>query len=86
MIRGIAAWLLAMVLLASASHAHGGVGMVDKRCVLRIGPDISSPDTSRKIPGTSFATISQAPGKWLSRSICKNPSSATSDRNPPHQG
>ncbi|MGB8900152.1 MAG: hypothetical protein WCC90_13355 [Methylocella sp.] len=40
MIRGIAAWLLAMVLLASAAHAHGGVGMVDKRCVLRIGPDI----------------------------------------------
>ena len=40
MIRGIAAWLLAMVLLASAAHAHGGVGVVDKRCVLRIGPDI----------------------------------------------
>src|SRR3984893_7556882 len=40
MIRGIAAWLLAMVLLVSAAHAHGGVGMVDKRCVLRIGPDI----------------------------------------------
>ncbi|MGH6813483.1 MAG: hypothetical protein ACREDM_14480 [Methylocella sp.] len=39
-IRGIAAWLLAMVLFASAAHAHGGVGMVDKRCVLRIGPDI----------------------------------------------
>ena len=40
MIRGIAAWLLAMVLVVSAAHAHGGVGMVDKRCVLRIGPDI----------------------------------------------
>jgi hypothetical protein len=40
MIRGIAAWLLAMFLLASAAHAHGGVGKVDKRCVLRIGPDI----------------------------------------------
>jgi hypothetical protein len=38
--RGIAAWLLAMVLSASAAHAHGGVGMVDNRCVLRIGPDI----------------------------------------------
>src|SRR4030081_870849 len=36
----IAAWLLAMVLLASAAHAHGGGGMVDKRCVLRIGPEI----------------------------------------------
>jgi hypothetical protein len=40
MIRGIAAWLLAMVLSASAAHAHGGVGMQDNRCVLRIGPDI----------------------------------------------
>jgi hypothetical protein len=40
MIRGIAAWLLAMVLLVSAAHAHGGVGMRDNRCVLRIGPDI----------------------------------------------
>jgi hypothetical protein len=39
-IRGIAAWLLAMVLLTSAAHAHGGVGMQDNRCVLRIGPDI----------------------------------------------
>ena len=38
--RGLAAWLLAMVLSVSAAHAHGGVGMVDKRCVLRIGPDI----------------------------------------------
>ena len=40
MIRGIAAWLLTMVLSASAAHAHGGVGMRDNRCVLRIGPDI----------------------------------------------
>jgi hypothetical protein len=40
MIRGIAAWLLAMVLSASAAYAHGGVGMQDNRCVLRIGPDI----------------------------------------------
>jgi hypothetical protein len=39
MIRGIAAWLLAMV-LSAAAHAHGGVGMQDNRCVLRIGPDI----------------------------------------------
>jgi len=39
-IRGIAAWLLAMSLLTSAAYAHGGVGMVDNRCVLRIGPDI----------------------------------------------
>jgi len=40
MMRGLAAWLLATVLLTSAAHAHGGVGMVDNRCVLRIGPDI----------------------------------------------
>src|ERR1700730_4448903 len=40
MIRGIAAWLLAMVLFVSAAHAHGGVGMRDNRCVLRIGADL----------------------------------------------
>ena len=39
-IRGLAAWLLATVLFTSAAYAHGGVGMVDNRCVLRIGPDI----------------------------------------------
>lgn len=38
-IRGLAAWLFATVLLTSAAYAHGGVGMVDNRCVLRIGPD-----------------------------------------------
>ena len=38
--RVLAAWLLATVLLTSAAYAHGGVGMVDNRCVLRIGPDI----------------------------------------------
>src|SRR5436853_6942181 len=40
MIRGIAAWLLAIVLSTAAAHAHGGVGMQDNRCVLRIGPDL----------------------------------------------
>ena len=39
-IRGLAAWVLATVLLTSAAYAHGGVGMVDNRCVLRIGKDI----------------------------------------------
>jgi hypothetical protein len=39
-LRGLAAWLLATVLLTSAAYAHGGVGMVDNRCVLRIGKDI----------------------------------------------
>ncbi len=39
-LRGLAAWLLATVLLTSAANAHGGVGMVDNRCVLRIGPDL----------------------------------------------
>ncbi|HUI22591.1 MAG TPA: hypothetical protein VLZ74_16340 [Methylocella sp.] len=38
--RGLAAWLLATILLTSAAYAHGGVGMVDNRCVLRIGPDL----------------------------------------------
>ncbi len=38
--RGLAAWLLATVLLTSGAYAHGGVGMVDNRCVLRIGPDL----------------------------------------------
>lgn len=40
MIRGIAAWLLATVLFSTCAYAHGGVGMVDNRCVLKIGPDI----------------------------------------------
>ena len=40
MTRGIATWLLAMVLSASAAHAHGAVGMQDNRCVLRIGPNL----------------------------------------------
>jgi hypothetical protein len=39
-LRGLAAWLLAMALLTTAAFAHGGVGMVDNRCVLRIGQDI----------------------------------------------
>ena len=39
-IRGLATWLLATVLLTSAAYAHGGVGMVDNRCVLRIGQDL----------------------------------------------
>lgn len=38
--RGLAAWLLSTILLTTAAYAHGGVGMVDNRCVLRIGPDI----------------------------------------------
>ena len=38
--RGLAAWLLATVMLTSAAYAHGGVGMMNNRCILRIGPDI----------------------------------------------
>jgi hypothetical protein len=38
--RGLAAWLLATVLLTSAVHSHGAVGMQHDRCVLRIGPDL----------------------------------------------
>jgi len=34
------------------AYAHGGVGMVDNRCVFGIGPDIMFfTGTSRKIPG-----------------------------------
>ncbi len=40
MIRITAAFLLVMAAFISAAHAHGGVGMVDNRCVLKIGPDI----------------------------------------------
>ena len=80
-IRGIAAWLLAMVLSASAAQAHGGVGMQDNRCVLRIGPDIMfftgyQPQNSRDefcddIPTTGQMVVA------LDRHA---------DRNPPHQG
>ena len=38
--RGLAAWLLVTVMLTSAAYAHGGVGMMNNRCILRIGPDI----------------------------------------------
>jgi hypothetical protein len=66
-IRGIAAWLLATVLSVSAAYAHGGVGMVDNRCVLRIGPDIMfftgyQPQNSRDefcddIPSTGLMVV-----------------------------
>jgi hypothetical protein len=65
--RGIAAWLLAMVLLTSAAHAHGGVTMLYKRCVLRIGPDLMfytgyQPQNSREefcddIPSTGQTVV-----------------------------
>jgi hypothetical protein len=65
--RGIAAWLLAMVLLASAAHAHGGLTMLYKRCVLRIGPDLMfytgyQPQNSRQefcedIPSTGQTVV-----------------------------
>ncbi|HTV34171.1 MAG TPA: hypothetical protein VME69_13925 [Methylocella sp.] len=66
-IRGFAAWLLATFLLTSGAYAHGGVGMVDNRCVLRIGPDIMfftgyQPQTSREefcddIPSTGQTVV-----------------------------
>lgn len=66
-IRGLAAWLLATFLLTSGAYAHGGVGMVDNRCVLRIGPDIMfftgyQPQTSREefcddIPSTGQTVV-----------------------------
>ncbi|QBR71833.1 hypothetical protein CU048_11760 [Beijerinckiaceae bacterium] len=66
-IRGMAAWLLAMVLLTSAAHAHGGVSMQYKRCILRIGPDLMfytgyQPQNSREefcddIPSTGHTVV-----------------------------
>jgi hypothetical protein len=40
MMRLIVVWLLSMAAFISTAHAHGGVGMVDNRCVLKIGPDL----------------------------------------------
>jgi hypothetical protein len=65
--RGLAVWLLATVLLTSAAYAHGGVGMQDNRCVLRIGPDLMfftgyQPQSSREefcddIPSTGQTVV-----------------------------
>jgi hypothetical protein len=67
MIRVLAAWLLTMAALTSAAHAHGGVGMVDNRCVLKIGPDLMfftgyQPQSSREefcddIPNTGQMVV-----------------------------
>src|ERR1700731_2691180 len=66
-IRGLAAWLLATVLLTSAAYAHGGVGVVDNRCVVRIGPEMMfftgyQPQNSREefcddIPSTGQTVV-----------------------------
>ena len=66
-IRGLAAWVLATVLLISAAYAHGGVGMVDNRCVLRIGQDLMfftgyQPQSSREefcddVPNTGQTVV-----------------------------
>ena len=70
-----------MASLFATAYAHGGVGMVDNRCVLRIGPDVMFfTGYHRKIPEKSFVTMFQTLGKRLSRSICKKPSSATCSR------
>ena len=79
--RGLAAWLLATVLLTSVAYAHGGVGLVDNRCVLRIGPDIMfftgyQPQNSRE----EFCDDVPNTGRRLSRSICRNASSEICSR------
>jgi len=68
--RGLVAWLLATILLTSAAYAHGGVGMVDNRCVLRIGPDVMfftgyQPQNSREefcddVPNAGQTFLSEA--------------------------
>ena len=65
--RGLAAWLLAIGLLTSTAYAHGGVDVVDNRCVLQIGPNImfftaSQPQNSRDefcddIPSTGQTVV-----------------------------
>ena len=62
--RGLAAWLLATVMLTSAAYAHGGVGMMNNRCVLRIGPDIMyftgyQPQNSREEFCDDIPTLAQ---------------------------
>ena len=65
--RSLAAWLLAIGLLTSSAYAHGGVDVVDNRCVLQVGPDImfftaSQPQNSRDefcddIPSTGKTVV-----------------------------
>ncbi|MGO9235927.1 MAG: hypothetical protein ACLP4V_18355, partial [Methylocella sp.] len=65
--RGLAVWLLAISLLTSTAYAHGGVDVVDNRCVLQIGPNImfftaSQPQNSRDefcddIPSTGQTVV-----------------------------
>ena len=65
--RGLAAWLLAIGLLTSTAYAHGGVDVVDNRCVLQIGPNTmfftaSQPQNSRDefcddIPSTGQTVV-----------------------------
>jgi hypothetical protein len=67
MIRAVLAGCLAAVLFSSAAYAHGGVGMQDNRCVLRIGPDLMfftgyQPESSREefcddIPSTGKTVV-----------------------------
>jgi hypothetical protein len=67
MLRVLAASLLAAIAFTSAAYAHGGVGMVDNRCVLKIGPDLMfftgyQPQSSREefcddIPNTGQMVV-----------------------------
>jgi hypothetical protein len=54
---------LGMVLLASAAHAHGGLGMQDNKCVLRIGPDLMFFTGYQKDTGEEFCEDIPTPGQ-----------------------
>ncbi|MCI0465406.1 MAG: hypothetical protein L0Y57_00100 [Beijerinckiaceae bacterium] len=67
MVRAVAAWLLATVLLTSGALAHGGVGMQGGKCIMKIGPDTMyftgyQPQSSRQefcddIPETGLTVV-----------------------------
>ena len=65
----------------TAARHTGFFGSASARAEELARPEYLNASNSRNAslqrPGMNFATISQAQGKWLSRSICKIPSFAT---------